>query len=334
MYLFKCRMKVIFSSVSLAAALLGSTQVQAYNQNVETEHFSSKSSAFNANYAILPGHSQQDAAAIVHNNFAAVIEENFARADAAHSKRLLDNLSERELRDLAVAYSRALGGRHAHALDSLAQKLDGKRLARVAHAFGYIPVSTAVSTHASPEVQVEFEVNAKRSAVAAKAGSVIVQAGAPTIDMTLYEVYLEFRTAPIGSLGPTASIAETAIFAGAKLSWAGAAGYAIGTGINSLINSYAPQLGDAIGGTIYNMAQNISTAGNRIEQGRYEGALDSVLGSNIESYGDMRGDYSGDFHVSRSFNDFMHNGKFCRDPHEKTGAGEVGLQNFNCDPAP
>lgn len=68
--------------------------------------------------------------------------------------------------------------------------------------------------------------------------------------MTLEEIYLDFRTAPVGSLSPASAMSETALFASQRVLPAAAAGTAIGTGINYLIETYDPSLSDAIGGTI------------------------------------------------------------------------------------
>jgi hypothetical protein len=325
---FICRTEALITALVLSVSLIGTAQAQV--STGETDFSSSTPSAFHANYAIRPGQSQQDVAAIIHSNFAAVIEENFARGNSAYTQRLIDNLSEKELHDLASAYTGSLSGQHAKALDSLAKKLDGKRLARVAGAFGYIPVSIAVSTHAPSDVQVVFEEKAKRSAVTPSGGKATIFA-APTIDMTIYEIYLEYRTAPIGSLSARSAIAETGIFAGDPLLRAFGAGYVIGTGINYLITNFAPELGDSIGGTIAGMAENIAAAGNSIQQGHYEQGLDNLLGGSIGARGEATGNYSGDYGVSGSYNEMMHN-HICDDRNVKT-AGSVHT-NANCDPNP
>ncbi|AMP06559.1 hypothetical protein [Collimonas pratensis] len=326
---FLCRTEALITALVLSVSLVGTAHAKVSTEGTDFSH--STQSAFHANYAIRPGQSKQDVAAIIHSNFAAVIEENFARGSSAHIQKLIDNLSERELQDLASAYTKALGGQHANVLDSLAQKLDGKRLARVAGAFGYVPVSIAVSTHASSDVQVAFEEKAKRSAATPGGGKATIFAS-PTIDMTIYEIYLEYRTAPIGSLGPSAAIAETSIFSGAHLWAAWQAGTYIGTGINALINTYDPQLGDAIGGTIYGMVENIYSAGNSIQQGHYEQGLDNLLGGSIGARGEATGNYSGDYGVSGAYNEMMHNNHICGDFKFQT-AGSIHT-NANCDPNP
>lgn len=326
---FVCRTEALITALVLSVSLVGTAQAQ--ENTTGTGVSGSRPSAFHANYAIHPGQSKQDIAAIIHSNFTAVIEENFAQGNSAHTQRVIDNLTDRELHDLASAYNGALGGRHANALDSLAKKLDGKRLARVAGAFGYIPVSIAVSTHATSEVQVAFEEKAKRSAATPSSGKATIFA-APTTDMTIYEIYLEYRTAPIGSLTARSAIAETAIFSGSRLLPAFGAGYEVGTGINYLITNYAPDLGDAIGGTIYGMIQNINAAASNIQRGQYEQGLDNLLGGSIGARGDVTGNYSGDYGVSGAYNSYMHDGHICIDPNFKITGGVH--TNANCDPNP
>ncbi len=72
----------------------------------------------------------------------------------------------------------------------------------------------------------------------------------PTVGMTLYEIYLDFRTAPIGSLSVSGALYETASFAGSKLFGpygAFTTGYALGTALSDLIQNYAPDLWVDIG---------------------------------------------------------------------------------------
>jgi hypothetical protein len=64
--------------------------------------------------------------------------------------------------------------------------------------------------------------------------------------MTLYEIYLDYRTAPVGSVGPPAAIAETAPYAGGWLAASWGAGYAFGTEIHNLIEEFDPALDDVI----------------------------------------------------------------------------------------
>jgi hypothetical protein len=96
--------------------------------------------------------------------------------------------------------------------------------------------------------------------------------------MTLEEIYLEFRTAPVGSLSPAGALAETAQFAGMRLSAAGWAGTQIGGAISWLIQNYAPELDNAIGATIATMFDNFWLATDEVQQGHYEAAFDDLFG--------------------------------------------------------
>jgi hypothetical protein len=67
------------------------------------------------------------------------------------------------------------------------------------------------------------------------------------VDSTLEEIYLDFRTAPAGALGPSAALYETAVYAMQNLAVAWGVGYTIGTGIHWLIERYDPALDNLIG---------------------------------------------------------------------------------------
>jgi hypothetical protein len=155
-------------------------------------------------------------------------------------------LSSHELNSLASAMQRAYmdTGRKALALDMMASALDAKRLIRVAQAFGFAPTFEAI-VRSAPE---------KTSAFLAQSnpnwGLPPVREASPSsvfLDYTIEEIYLTFRTAPVGSLSVSASVYMTATVAGAYLITAWTTGHYIGSGINSLINTYAPDLGNAIG---------------------------------------------------------------------------------------
>jgi hypothetical protein len=113
----------------------------------------------------------------------------------------------------------------------------------------------------------------------------------PTVDMTLEEIYLEYRTAPVGSLSPAGALSETAQFAGVRLSGAFGTGYSIGTGISWLIRNFAPNLNDAIGDTIAAMIENFWNASSEVEEGHYEAAFDDLFGFPVTNSSDPWGDW-------------------------------------------
>ena len=109
--------------------------------------------------------------------------------------------------------------------------------------------------------------------------------------MTLEEIYLEYRTAPVGSLSPAGALSETAQFAGVRLSGAFGTGYTIGSGISWLIEHFAPNLNDAIGDTIASMIENFWDASGEVEEGHYEAAFDDLFGFPVTSSSDPWGDW-------------------------------------------
>lgn len=120
---------------------------------------------------------------------------------------------------------------------------------------------------------------------------------APNINMTLNEIYLDFRTDPVGSLGVRDALVETGLYAGADLTATWTVGNLIGQGLNYVIETYDPGLGDAIGGTEYGMVQDIEQAASEFQQGQYEHSIDALFGSPL---GDID-DYAGDDDVGGSY---------------------------------
>jgi hypothetical protein len=232
----------------------------------------------------------------IERNFIGVVTRNLANAGTASR---VARLSDRELSAIAAHAGQGAAAERAALLKLFASRLDGAPLVRVARAFGRAPVEAAVRAYATPAVQAAFA-----SAVAGLAAPPPEGGGGggggsypspspprPTVDMTLEEIYLEFRTAPVGSLSPAGALAETAQFAGMRLSAAGWVGTAIGTGISWLIQNYAPNLDDAIGGTIAIMIDNFWAATSELQQGEFESAFDSLFGSPVTWSSDPWGDW-------------------------------------------
>ena len=99
--------------------------------------------------------------------------------------------------------------------------------------------------------------------------------------MTLEEIYLEFRTAPVGSLTPSAALAETAMYAGTWLYASWTIGSWIGNGLHQLIETYDPTLDETIGDTIGSMIDNFWMASDSVQQGHYEAAFDELFGFSL-----------------------------------------------------
>jgi len=238
----------------------------------------------------------------IHSRLPSVIEFNLQRDPS-----VVDRLTDQELADLAYLYGSANNGDFDTLSKIVARKLAPAALVRLSLYFGTENMRRAVTTYAKPSVAQSYDVLVSRSSnwksdVSPRLTS---PTAAPTIDMTPYEIYLEFRTAPIGSLTPASALAETGIFMATRLAPAAGVGWAIGSGINDVIETYDPELEDAIGGTIDAALDNINNARSDLTQGKYEQALDHLFGGSITDEGQSSGDFSGDFDVSRSYDEYM-----------------------------
>jgi hypothetical protein len=233
-----------------------------------------------------------------------VIERNFVRVvtrnlDNAGTAGRIARLSDRELEGIARHAAQGTPVDRAALLKLFATRLDGASLVRVAHAFGRAPVEAAVRTYADPATRAAFAIGIAGLAPPPPEGGggggtnpyPPPSPPRPTIDMTLEEIYLEFRTAPIGSLSPSASLAEMAMFAGRYLSPSLAAGAAVGTAISWLIQNYAPGVDNAIGATIATMIDNFWDATGEVQQGHYEAAFDDLFGFQVTWSSDPFGDW-------------------------------------------
>jgi hypothetical protein len=167
----------------------------------------------------------------VNAKFVGVITANLEKST---STKVLASMSANELQDLAYGWARNSGG-NTLALSALIQKSAPTQSARFALA---ITNARAAYTGTNPTLTarmrlIEPEVSAPTPPY-------------PTLDMTLEEIYLEFRTAGEG-LSVLASLWETATFAGTNLFGAFTAGYTVGLGIDWLVQTYDPLLWDDIG---------------------------------------------------------------------------------------
>jgi hypothetical protein len=253
----------------------------------------------------VPGHADAaGTAARVIGTTPEVIERNFVRVvtrnlDNAGTASRVARLSERELDGIARHAAQGTPVDRAALLKLFATRLDGASLVRVAHAFGRAPVEAAVRTYADPATRAAFAIGIAGLVPPPPEGGggggttpyPSPSPPRPTVDMTLEEIYLEFRTAPVGSLSPAGALAETAQFAGMRLSAAGWAGTAIGTGLSWLIQHYAPDLDNAIGATIATMIDNFWSASNEVQQGHYEAAFDDLFGFQVTWSSNPWGDW-------------------------------------------
>ncbi|WP_333680669.1 hypothetical protein [Dyella sp.] len=228
----------------------------------------------------------------IHENFASIIESNFQYGSTEH---ILNNLSERELQDLAKFYTANTQGKSQPLLKVFAQNLSDQSLIRVAKAFGTEPVKAAVNSYATANTRSAFDTKiAALDSVAptvSPTSELVTPMATPTLDMTIQEIYLEFRTAPVGSVGPTAAIAETSMYVGKNVAVAASVGWAIGTEINNLIETYDPSLNEAIGGTVAGMVDAANQSLDLTKQGQYQSSFDALFGYPVSTSGNRAGDF-------------------------------------------
>jgi hypothetical protein len=175
----------------------------------------------------------------------------------------------------------------------------------VASAFGQTETAAAIEAYAPASVSSQFKTlpiqNAAEPSPRVRA---FFQGQGPTLDapntdMTPTEIYLEFRSSPVGGLGIASSLYEAGVYMAKALTAAGTFGYAVGTGINYLITNYDPPLEDAIGGTVSGMLEQAQQAATDIKAGKLEQAVDALFGTPI-AY-----ENSADFDVNQDSVDYF-----------------------------
>jgi hypothetical protein len=210
-----------------------------------------------------------------------VIEQNIASCSEGQLLHLFTSLTEDELQLWSVIYMGAVMnyGLRPNLLGMLAVRLPPMELGRVSRHFGFAPIYEAVVRYA-PSKSNEFQRHSNPHYVAPGPWSPVPRSSvmrkvkfidsekypkysklSPVyLEYTIYEIYLSFRTAPVGSLSVRAALYETAVFAGSRLATAFSAGYAVGTALSQLIQIYAPDLHDSIGHGIYNVVDWLGSA--------------------------------------------------------------------------
>jgi hypothetical protein len=218
---------------------------------------------------------QGETPAEIQERFTQIIEQNIRNAD--HD--IVAALSDKELSDLVAAYQRRSAGKPDALLAILGSKASSASAVRVANL-----LSNAAAAAPEPTSN-----------------------SGPTIDMTLQEIYLEFRTAPVGSLSVRAALAETMVFAASRLAIAYTAGYEVGTGIRWLLVNYAPAVDNAIGAGVARSVDAVRSAVHTISLGPRQFDLDSIMDSPIY----RSSNYYGDYGATSAMGSFIDSGAGC-----------------------
>ncbi len=241
-----------------------------------------------------------DPSPTIHRNFPQIIEQNFARLDAHGMATLLDAMTEAELSDLAQLYVNAITdhGLPPKLLYAIAHRLDAQRLGRVSRHFGFAQVYAAVTAMAPDKTQRFIESTQTGyegprpgelrfgpdglfapAKLTTSAGITPVSFVLPSrftrgdmrkvagggfgqfLNYTPYEIYLSFRTAPVGALGVSGALWETSVVLSATLTVSYGTGYAIGNFVVApLIQTYAPSLWNSIGAGVAGAVNTLSNS--------------------------------------------------------------------------
>ncbi|HEY9024957.1 MAG TPA: hypothetical protein VIP05_11700 [Burkholderiaceae bacterium] len=292
--------------------------------------------------------SKGDVPAAIARNYPQIIEQNFARMDASATHALINNLSDVELQAIAQLYANANADTHRTGALLLiaADRLDGPHLARLSRFFGYAPVYDAIAKIAPTKAQI-FAQNApimyaaplaggatpammaaQSPAFVSKAQLSVTGGGAlsptqtfkPVVSMTFEQLYTGFRTMQVGSMAGTAALYETTVYAGGQLGAAYAGGYAIGTGLTWVAQTYLPDwyygtFVDAVGSTVDWFQSVANTVGSFYgssiyDLGQYEINIAPVM--NVPSGAVSRMETSGgDAYVTQPMVVYLYGGGGC-----------------------
>jgi len=212
---------------------------------------------------------QHDLIQTLHSNFALLIEYNFARLSDDAFKRAWHGLTRIERSLLAPMYdnSIAFSGAQPRLLELVAERADLPTLALVGSIFDSVRLEEALMRFA-PDKLTAFRVSKSLSAApelqAATADpTAALLANGPMsgsmLDYTIQEIYLSYRTAPVGALGVRAALYETTRYVGRHLGFAATTGHAIGTAyVAPLIQEHAPSLWHNIGATVHHTVEALS----------------------------------------------------------------------------
>jgi hypothetical protein len=244
--------------------------------------------------------------ALLHQQFPLVIENNFALMGRAHTAAFLGSETPGFLASLFERYRLAnlQQGREELLLPLLAHRLDLRDLAALAPYTGAEPMFAALSqlrpADAAPYLELAGEVLARHPesgvhAVGGLAGAHGMQSG-EFLDHTIHEIYLSFRTAPVGALSARAAAYETAHLVGRHLFLAFSVGYGVGSYMAPVIERHAPGLWHGIGHWVHIIVEAYRELTRPEDKGRMQknSAEGFALGLNVRH---ELFNHGGDYHV-------------------------------------
>jgi hypothetical protein len=190
--------------------------------------------------------------AAVHTQFAAVILYNFQNNTSLNGQ--ISQMAQIELARLSRQYYIESNGNMAPLLAVAAQKLTAANLILIAAAFGQANVDAAVAAYAPAATKATYGASS-RMAIMDRSQARFVAMGisgvtaSPNLDMTLYEIFLDYLTAGTDTT-VAAALAQTSSYAGGWLGAAATFGYSVGTGIYWIDDQIDPDINIYLGNEI------------------------------------------------------------------------------------
>jgi hypothetical protein len=293
-----------------------------------------------------------DLAQVIHRNFPVAVERNFASLPAHRVAAWLDAMDDATLANLAQLYLNAseLVGRRNLAIDILAQRLDPLRLARVARFFGFARVhqsllraspgkessfmQAASPQFRGPDLGLRVVMRPGPTAAAAGTPAIGLNSYSPFLEYTLEEIYLSFRTAPVGATGVVASMFQTTMVVGTATYFAWGVGTTIGGWLASGLQTFAPgvweSLGDRLGAWMEEFRRAPSLPPDHLPSpeeriGQLEQEAFYAFDVPPETYDDFALD-GGDYGSTEAWSDHV--------PYEPYGGGNFCGRIPDCDALP
>lgn len=207
--------------------------------------------------------------------FASTVLCNFGKS--ANLNATIDLMPDLELARLTSLFERTNKQDMTPLTAIVAQKLDAKHLLRMKAAIGAPDLDKAVAKYSpaavqgayfaapSPKLLPESHASFQSMGISSAKGLAAVVVAHPTLDMTIYEIYLDFLTS---GLSVPASLAMTTGYTIAAVGGAWTAGYYVGGKIYNFVDWVAPDVTITIGDIEGVFVEGVTGAGGTYEGGQ------------------------------------------------------------------
>lgn len=205
--------------------------------------------------------------ALVHTQFAKVIVYNFTYNPTINAQ--VTAMPDIMLARLSRQYYIETNTVTAPLMAVAAKRLTAANLLRFKSAMGQAATDAAVNAYAPTAVKAAYftgiaKAPIRRSQAMYLSMGIKAVTPAPNLDMTIYEIFLDYFTA--GETSVAAALASTAMYTAANLGAAYTFGYAVGTGIFWIDDQVDPAInnwiGDELGAGIDDVVNYVSSPDN------------------------------------------------------------------------